>query len=466
MADTATPTKSRASSTIEDAGPCRKRLSIEIPAERVREKIAESFEMVARQAALPGFRPGKAPRKLIEKRFGKMARDEARSELVSAAVQEALREHELKVLGDPEGGEELQDADLTGESSVRFTFEVEVAPEVVIPSLADVEVKRPIIEVTKEMVDKEIEKLSVNEGDLADVEGAAEPGDYLVGHGVMTLDKTGEEIHNIEGAVIRKPTDPDEKSGMALGVKVEEFTKAIGDAKAGDVITFKTTAPDQHEIEKIRSENVTITFTVSGVHRIKPLSIDQLCERYGMLGEEQLREAIMMRLNQRVVIEQQSAMRQQLARHLLDLINFDLPEKLTAQQAERNIQRRRFELMYQGVDAEEIDKQMDELRRSGTDAAHKELKLFFILGTAAMDRKVPVSEQEVNGRIAQMAAESGQRPEQLKAELLRSNRIQAVAQQIREHKTLDLLLSEVKTVDMPLEEYNAWMKSQMEADSK
>ena len=191
-----------------------------------------------------------------------------------------------------------------------------------------------------------------------------------------------------------------------------------------------------------------------------------LHERSLRLSEEQLREAVMMRLNQRVVIEQQSAMRQQLARHLIDSVQIDLPEKLTAQQAERNIQSRRFELMYQGVDAEEIDKQMDELRRSGTDAAHKELKLFFILGSAAMDRKVPVNEQEVNGRIAQMAAESGQRPEQLRAELLRTGRVQAIAQQIREHKTLDLLLSEVKMVDMPLDEFNEWMTEQLAADSK
>ncbi len=464
MADTAT--KSGAKTTIEDAGPCRKKLSIEISAERVSEKIKESFEAVAQQATLPGFRPGKAPRKLIERRFGKAAREEARSELASAAVQEAIKEHNLQVLGDPEGGDELADADLSGDKPIKFTFEVEVAPEFDLPALTEVEIKKPIIDVTEEMANKEVERMCVNEGDLTDVEGAAEAGDYLVGRGVLTRDRDGEVIHDIEGAVIRRSSDPKEKVGMALGVKVDDFEKKVGSSKAGDEIVFKATVADQHEVEAIRNEPVTITFTVTGVHRIKPLDVAQLLERYGMESEQQLREAIMLKLNQRVLVEQQSAMREQLARHLLDAIQFELPKKVTANQAERNIQRRRFELMYQGVDAEEIDKQMDELRSSSNDTAQRELKLFFILGKAANDRQIPVTEPEVNGRIAQMAAETGQRPDQLRAELLRSGRVHAIAQQIREHKTLDSLLSEVKTVDTLLEEFNAWMKKQSAGKSK
>ncbi len=458
MADTAT--KSGAKSTIEDAGPCRKRLSIEIPAEEVAAKIRASFDVVAQQAALPGFRPGKAPRKLIERRFGKAARDEARGELASAAVKEAIQEHDLKVLGEPEGGDELAEADLSGDKPIKFTFEVEVAPEFELPALTDIEIKKPIIDVDESMADKEIERMCVNEGDLTDVDGVAEPGDYLVGRGVLTRDRDGEVIHDIEGAVLRKPSDSKEKSGMALGVRIEDFDKALGKAKAGDEVQFKTTAPDQHEVEAIRNEAVTIAFTVTGVHRIQPLEADQLVERYGLESEQQLRESIMLRLNQRVLIEQQSAMREQLARHLLNTIEFELPKGVTANQAERNIQRRRFELMYQGVDAEEIDKQMDDLRESSTDAAQRELKLFFILGKAAMDRQIPVTEPEVTGRIAQMAAESGQRPDQLRAELIKTGRIHAIAQQIREHKTLDSLLSDVQLVETPVDEFNEWMKSQ------
>lgn len=458
MSETATPTTSGSKSTIEDAGPCRKRLSIEIPAATVAAKINDSFEMVAQQATLPGFRPGKVPRRLIERRFGKTAREEARQQLAEEAVKEAIKEHKLQVLGDPEGGDELADAEMTGDKPIIFTFEVEVPPVFDLPDLSSFEVRKPIIEVDEAMADKEIEKMCINDGDLTDIEGAPTPGDYLVGHGVLTKDDDGEVVHDIEGAVIRLPKDPNEKSGMALGVKIDDFSRTVAGASVGDELVFKAVAADQHEVEAIRNQAVTIAFTITGAHRIKPLEVDELVQRSGMETAEQLREAVMLRLNQRVLIEQQTAMRQQIAKHLHDTVEFDLPEKLTANQAERNIQRRRYELMYQGVEEDEVDTQMDELRRSSADAAHYEIKLFFILGKAAKDRQVQVSEQEVYGRIAQMALESGQRPDQLRAELIRTGQIHAIGQQIREHKTLDSLLNEVSITDMPLDEFNDWMK--------
>lgn len=461
MAESAT--ERVATSTVEDAGPCRKKVSIEIAAERVRERLSEAIDTASSQASLPGFRPGKAPRRLIERRFGKAAREEARQRLATDAIRESIDEHKLRVLGEPEGGDELAEADLSGDEPIRFTYEVEIAPEFDLPSLSGFEIKKPVIEVTQEMADAEIEKLRVNEGELEDAEGQPGPGDYLVGHGVMKRDRDGEVIHDIEGAVIRLPSDPKEKSGLALGVLFEEFTSAVAGKGVGDEIVLRTTGPDQHEVEAIRSEPITITFTVSGAHRIRPLEVAELVQRYGLENEQQLREAVMLRLNQRAIIEQQTAMRQQLARRLLDAIDFELPEKITARQTERNVERRRLDLMYRGVDAEEIDRQMDALRRSVASAAQQELKMFFILGKAAMDRETPVSEEEVMGRIAQIAAETGQPPDQLRKELARTGRIQALATQIREHKALDAMLQEVTIVETPLDEYNDWMRAQAEA---
>src|SRR4051812_25975196 len=51
--------------TIEDAGPATKRVSIEIPPERISAKLEEQYKELRQQAAIPGFRPGHAPQKLI-----------------------------------------------------------------------------------------------------------------------------------------------------------------------------------------------------------------------------------------------------------------------------------------------------------------------------------------------------------------------------------------------------------------
>ena len=86
---------------IEDVGPCRKRIAIQIPAESVNETIEESFDTISHEAALPGFRKGRAPKRLIEKRFSGYVRDEARSRLISRAYQDAVESNGLKILGQP-----------------------------------------------------------------------------------------------------------------------------------------------------------------------------------------------------------------------------------------------------------------------------------------------------------------------------------------------------------------------------
>jgi len=65
------------------------------------------FSALVADAALPGFRPGRAPRRLVEKRFGSAVAGEAKNQLIASAFSQAIEEHKITVLGDPEGNEEL-----------------------------------------------------------------------------------------------------------------------------------------------------------------------------------------------------------------------------------------------------------------------------------------------------------------------------------------------------------------------
>src|SRR5437763_12885745 len=87
---------------IEDAGPATKKVSIEIPEDRIKQKLAEQFKELRSQAAIPGFRPGHAPAKLIEKRFATDVKDQVRSTLIRESYEQALEKNNLQPLGEPE----------------------------------------------------------------------------------------------------------------------------------------------------------------------------------------------------------------------------------------------------------------------------------------------------------------------------------------------------------------------------
>jgi trigger factor len=51
--------------TIENTAPCRKKLRVEVPAERVAGTRAEILQEFRKVASIPGFRPGKAPEPMV-----------------------------------------------------------------------------------------------------------------------------------------------------------------------------------------------------------------------------------------------------------------------------------------------------------------------------------------------------------------------------------------------------------------
>lgn len=458
---TATATESANKVTITDAGPSRKKVSITVPAETVTAKLKESMDTLMVEAQLPGFRKGKAPRQLIEKRFGTGVRDEAKRQLVAQAYQSAVQEHKLQVVGEPIS-EMLEKVELKEGKDLAFDIEVEVMPTFELPSLEGIEVRKPTIEVSDEMVAEEVKKLQINEGRLESLE-KPEPGDYLTGRGVMK-DSAGHTHYDINGAVIQVPPKEKDGKGMVLGIMVDDFAKQLGLPKPGETVTIKAKGPEQHEIEAVRNADLTITFKVERADRIIPSTTEEILAVYGLQSAEQLNEGVRMRMNQRVLIQQQTVMRQQISQHLIDATEMDLPERLTVSQAARALQRQRLELMYRGFEPTQVEERIAELRSASQEVARRELKLFFILNKAADDLQVQVTEGEMNGRIAQLAQERNVRPEALRQELIQRGQVGGIFQQIREHKTFDAILAKAKVTDMPADEFNKLMAD--EAKSK
>jgi len=452
MAETATKSENKVK--ITDAGPSLKKISIEVPADTVAERVAESMDTLSLEADIPGFRKGRAPRKLVERRFGTAVRGEAKNQIVAAAYSEAIEEHKLRVVGEPTS-EMLGDVEIEDGKPLSFELEVEVLPEFDLPKLEGIKVLKPQFEVTDQEVEDELKKICINEGDLEERD-EPEAGDYVTGHGIMT-NAEGEEFYNIKGAVVQVP-EKGKKDGMILGIKVDDFAKQLGLPKPGETATIKAKGPEHHEIEGIRGADLTMTFKVERVDRIIPAKLETLVGAFGFESEDQFKEMVKSRLEQRSQVRQQNAMRQQVARHLINETKMDLPERMTAQQAARNLERRRMEMMYSGQDAAAIEEKLAEARGATQEAAARELKLFFIMNKAAEDLEVKVEEPEINGRIAQMAMEQGVRPEKLRQDLIQNNRVNSLLLQIREHKTMDAILDKAEIKDVSPEEFEKEMK--------
>lgn len=450
--------------TVTDAGPCAKKLSLTIPADAIKSKLGDTLDTLASEAEMPGFRRGRAPRRLVEKRFGQALRGETKKQLVSEAFAKAIEEHKLEVVGEPFTDEALQTMEIEEGKPFEFAVEVEVVPDFTLPTIEGVEVSKPLIEVSDEMVDAELARICMTEGTLEEQSQAA-AGDYATGRAVMT-DADGKEHYNIDGAVVQCPTPDKGGKGMILGVMVDDFEKQLGLPKPGDTVSIKTMGPEGHEVEALRGKKLTITFDVQRIDRIIPATPETLAERVGFESVDAMKEQIRGQLFNRLLIRQQVVMRQQVAKHLSDGVEFELPARLTARQAERTLQRRQLEMLYRGVPRDVIEEHLATMRSQSQQAAARELKLFFILQRAANQMGVQVTEGDVNARITQIARSRNMRPDALRSEIIRTNQVGTIVQQIREHKALDRILEQANITEMSIADFNAKFAGDPETEVK
>jgi trigger factor len=439
--ETTEDTLPKATATIEEAGAARKRIKIEIPGERIQAKLKEAFGELQHDAVLPGFRRGRAPKRLIEKRFGGSIRETVKQQVVAEAYEKAIEDNKLEAIGEPEI--DLNKLELPESGNMQLSVEVEVAPEFELPSIEKIAVKKPKLEANDERLTLAVENLRKYFGHWHDkTDGATE--EDTVNADVKITQEDGTVI--VEQPAVSLAVKP----GNIAGIKFDDLGDKLKGQKIGDVVTLEGILPDNHHEENLRGKKVIITLAIKGVrHQHLPEVNAEFASMLGFDNVDDLKADLKERLVTQLEQETKGAMSQQVYRYLLANTKLDLPAKLSQRQMGNILRRRATEMMQQGVPEAEIVQQIDQLRISSAQQAAVDLRLFFILGKLADQFGVDVSQEEVNARIAAMAAQYGRRPEKLRSQMSASGQLEQVYLQIRDGKVVDKLveMGEVTEVD-------------------
>ncbi|MCE2885468.1 MAG: trigger factor [Planctomycetaceae bacterium] len=460
---TATDSQLDVEITVTETAPCTKQIRLRVPASAVNARVDMAMATFMADASLPGFRKGKAPKALLEKRFGPAIVQETRQQVMSEAYSRAVEEHKLRPITDPRpvAGETVPE--LARGSDFAFSVEIEVAPEFDLPDFSGFDVRKPTIEVTNEHVDGEILRQSYRWGTPERIEGPFENLDRMLGKAVVTVDGRDGNYFEAEKALCVVPAKEDEGKGALLGLIFDNLDKALIGKKVGDTVKVSTTGSDSHEREELRGKKITVEYAIAEAERITPRSAKELAEMYGVESEEIFREQVKDALEQRRDGEQRSAMREQISEQLVAKIDFALPAKLSEEQATRTLEQQRMELLSRGVDPASVETRIAELRGKSEKVAKDRLKLFFIMARLAEHFGVQVTEQELNGRIAMMAAQQNMRPEQMRAQIEKAGRGGEVVSMIRDAKVADRIISQAKVSDIAADEWNKLVEAKAKA---
>ena len=439
---------------IEDAGPARKKITVTVSADAVKARLETGFGSLKNETALPGFRKGRAPRELLQRRFGDALLKETRDQILSEAYGQAIEANKLQPVGNPEMTPECRDVALVVGKPFIFSIEVEVAPEFTLPNTDGIEVKRPIFEIKDEHVDLEIRRQGYRFGNATRIPGPFQPLDRMLCEVKAFKNSEAEPFFTNDRALVVVPDTSDEGKGQLLGLLIEDLGPRVEGKKVGDAITVETTGPDQHEREDLRGAKIRVELVVKDADRIEPLNEQGLAEKLSLDTIDNLKGQVRLALERQRDSEQKSAEREQVYTFLAQAVDFPLPEKMSQAQSTRNVEMARMDLLQRGVDPNDVETKLAEIRGESEANTRKRLKLFFILARLAEEMKIDVTEAELNGRIAGIAMQRGTRPDQLRNEIEKAGKLGELAHSIREHKTADRILEKAKFIDVPAEEWN------------
>jgi len=428
--------------TIEDAGPCRKKVIIEIPEETIKTVTDEQYEQLRKEAIVPGFRRGRAPRRLLEKRFGKETSEQIKLKLIAEASESALKDNQVQTISEPDI--DFENVELPAEGPLKFDFEVDVKPEFELPELEGIPVTRRKLQVSDEEINREIERIQRLSGIWTPRENEpVQLNDQVIAEVAIKAEDSEdyERLGEVEIYV--------RHNGFVSAIPVEQLDELLAGSKVGDKKQTTVDVPKTYFKEEYRGKKVDISIEIKDIKWLKPADLDQdLLNRLGVENTDELRERIRDRLQDELEQRTRKEMEDQIYQYLLENTHFELPLEIVGEHASTLLQRLYVNLLVRGLSSEQINQQMEQLRASSEEQARDQLRKLFIMDKVADELDVELTDEEVNGRIAELALHQGQRPERMREEMARNGSLEQFRVELRHSKCIAKLLESAKITEV------------------
>ena len=424
--------------TVEQVGPCRKALRIEVPAEQVSTEYQKVIKEIASHARIPGFRQGKAPANVIEKQFSKDALEETRERLVPMAYQVALKQENLK----PVSIVDVSDVQITRQLPLSFKVTVDLAPEFVLPTYKGIRVTSKKVEVKDEDVDQILNNMRDRSAHFEPVTNrAAQKED------VVEIDYAG----TCEGRPMAElaPDRPELAQGkdfwVLMSENMPEFLPGIKAQVEGMVIgqTKEVTIsfPADYRAKSAAGKTAVYTITVKGVRERKaPELNDDFAKTMGATSVDELRKTIRENLTATGETTEKGRQKDEIVKWLIENTPLtDLPQSLVEEEARHIIQDVVQENVRRGVNKDDIESHREDIFNRAAQSAADRVKVNYILSRIAEDEKVEVTDADVDRRVAEMAERYGTDPERMRAELAKRDTIDGLRRNLRLDKAVEVL---------------------------
>jgi trigger factor len=424
---------------IQDLGPVRKKVRIEIPAKRVDSTFASVYNQLAQKASLPGFRKGKVPVSHVRKMYADQARYSVTEKLVDAGWKQLLNEHEVVPISEPEL--DAVEPVIAGKEYT-FTMSFDVAPEFELKPFGELAVEKESWIASEGVVDHELIHLAEQVSEYEDIEGrtTAEADDQAI------IDYAG----SIDGEAFAGGTATDAPLVLGSGQFIPGFEEQIIGQEVGAAFEVNVSFPEDYQAENLKGKDAVFACTLKGLKaKNLPEIGPELAEKMGEEDIDTLKSRMKTEVEARYNGRAQTEARDTLRTELGNQYDFEVPPSLLKSSLEDQRKSLIQDAMRDGKSADEAQSEVNATIGDEEVNVVRDIRAYLVIDSVARQEKIEVTEDDMRNELQNIMSTMGPYAQQILQMYRTPERRAELMRKIRHDKVLDFLLAQanVTTVE-------------------
>ncbi len=380
--------------TVEDLSTVKKILHVEIPEEDVKREVDKAYKELKKTAKVKGFRPGKVPRSVLEGMYKKNVNADVSSKLIQDSFLEAIRETDLKILGNPG----IDPPEFDGKGSYKYDATVEISPELEEIDFKGLTLEKTLYQLSNGEVDAQLKMLQKN---LTRLQPIAE--DRTAGEGDFVL-------IDYEGFKDGKP--------FAETEKTENFTMKIGDGQISKDLDDKLIGmtkgenreitvkfPEDYFNDKLANLEIAFQVTLKEIREeVIPEIDDEFAKKLGKYETlDELKTEIIDHLKQGYAKRVEQELNEQIFKALITRKDFEVPDVLIDSELESIITEAERSFAFHNRSMEDLGLTREKLSEKYRDTAEKQVKRYLILNKIVEQENMKLSDEDLENGFKEMS---------------------------------------------------------------
>ena len=414
--------------TVENLEKNKAKITVKVDSKDWQDALQKAYEKTKNKYQIGGFRKGHVPYKVIVNAHGiEVFVNDALDIILPQEYGKVLdQEKDIEPVDTPEVG-----INAISDATLEFTLTVQCKPDFTLGKYTGLEITRDKVEVSDEEVMAEINaKLDEAGAWIPVVDRPAKNGDQVI------IDYSG----SVDGVKFDGGTAEKQTLLLGSGNFIPGFEAQVEGMSIGEDRDIKVTFPQEYHEKTLAGKEAIFAIKLHeiNVKEVPALDDESVKDISEFDSVDEYKADVRKNIEEKKNAEADSKLENDLIQMIADDSKVEIPQCMIDQQVDDMVQEFEQRLQYQGLNAKDYYKYtgmtQDKLKEGYKENAAKTVKMRLTLEALLKAIQIPVSEEDVDDKISEMAKSAGKTFEEYKG---------YINEQYREYLKRDIITSKL-----------------------